>query len=274
MWPLNFISEEDFTKHVKLTIEKYDKKLEPINLEKFNKNIIDPVKLIFDKKVYSSTWEEIIKNEIFRQRDKSNNNDIGYFHQEIFKYIKKCTVPPNGQNGGWDVIVKDSNGILLADGDKVSTIYVELKNKHNTMNSSASSKTFMKMQNQLLQDDNCACFLVEVIAKQSQDIKWAPSVDGRKMGHKFIRRVSIDKFYSLVTGQEDAFYQMCLVLPNKIAEVVDKYNSSLIPKDTVIEELRAQSDRLNIKPDDLSMIIAIYMLGFNTYNGFDFVIKK
>ena len=43
----------------------------------------DPVKLIFDKTVYQASWEEIISNEIFRQRDKSNNNDIGYFHQRI-----------------------------------------------------------------------------------------------------------------------------------------------------------------------------------------------
>ena len=31
--------------------------------------------------VSGGTWEETISNEIFRQRDKSNNNDIGYFHQ-------------------------------------------------------------------------------------------------------------------------------------------------------------------------------------------------
>ena len=44
-----------------------------------NKNIIDPIKLIFDKTVYQTSWEEMVGNEIFRQRDKSNNNDIGYF---------------------------------------------------------------------------------------------------------------------------------------------------------------------------------------------------
>ena len=28
------------------------------------------------------------------------------------------------------------------------------------------------MQNQLLNDDDCACFLVEAIAQRSQNIKW------------------------------------------------------------------------------------------------------
>ena len=76
MWKLSFISEDDFSKHVKATIEKYGEKLESFDLKRFNKNIIDPIKLIFDKTVYQSSWDEIVSNEIFRQRDKSNNNDI------------------------------------------------------------------------------------------------------------------------------------------------------------------------------------------------------
>ena len=104
MWNLDFITEEELTEHVTVTIEKYGEKLCPFDLERFNRNIIDPIKMIFDKTVYKATWEEIVKNEIFRQRDKSNNNDIGYFHQNIFKYIKNCRVPANGKEGGWDVI--------------------------------------------------------------------------------------------------------------------------------------------------------------------------
>ena len=77
MWKLSFISEEDFRNHVIATIEKYGEKLDSFDIKRFNSNIVDPVKLIFDKMVYQLSWEEIVKNEIFRQRDKSNNNDIG-----------------------------------------------------------------------------------------------------------------------------------------------------------------------------------------------------
>lgn len=77
MWQLSFISEEDFRVHVQETIKKYGEKLEPFDLKRFNKNLIDPIKLIFDKTVYQSSWDEIIGNEIFRQRDKSNNNENG-----------------------------------------------------------------------------------------------------------------------------------------------------------------------------------------------------
>lgn len=267
-WNITFISEEEFTNHVRATIQKYGDKLESFDLKRFNRNIVDPVKLIFDKTVYRATWEETISNEIFRQRDKSNNNDIGYFHQRIFQYIANCHVPANGEDGGWDVIYKNPDGVRLPDGSVVHTVYVEMKNKHNTMNSSASGKTFIKMQNQLLKDDDCACFLVEVIAKKSQNIKWETTVDDQKMGHKLIRRVSIDQFYGLVTGQPDAFYQICLALPEVIQKVVKTEGANLVPHDTVFNDLLSIANKNHIGSKDLAIAMAIYLLGFSSYTGF------
>ncbi|MBQ2905770.1 MAG: Eco47II family restriction endonuclease [Peptococcaceae bacterium] len=269
MWPLTFISEENFKAHVQNTIQKYGEKLEAFDLKRFNKNLIDPVKLIFDKTVYQLSWPEIVSNEIFRQRDKSNNNDIGYFHQRIFQYMDNCTVPDNGEEGGWDVIYQNEKGIALPDGSVVSRIYVEMKNKHNTMNSASAGKTFIKMQNQLLKDDDCACFLVEAIAQRSQNIKWETTVDKVRVGHKLIRRVSIDQFYALVTGQDDAFYQMCMVLPKVIQEAVKEMDATFVPNDTVMEELQAIADEQNIESKELSVAMAVYLLGFSSYMGFD-----
>lgn len=268
MWPLTFISEENFKSHVQATIEKYGEKLESFDLKRFNKNLIDPIKLIFDKTVYRSSWDEIVSNEIFRQRDKSNNNDIGYFHQRIFQYIEHCRVPENGQDGGWDVIYENEAGVALPDSGIVHTVFVEMKNKHNTMNSASAGKTFIKMQNQLLKDDDCACFLVEAIAQRSQNIKWETTVDKQKVGHKLIRRVSIDQFYALVTGQNDAFYQLCMVLPNVIQEVVNTMGDAIVPNDTVIKELKAIANQQGIEPEDMSIAMAVYILGFSGYKGF------
>ncbi|HBM3801313.1 TPA: Eco47II family restriction endonuclease, partial [Listeria innocua] len=212
-----------------------------------------------DKNVYQMSWEEIIKNEILRQRDKSSNNDIGYFHQNIFQYIEGCVVPSNG----WDVIYTNENGIDIPDGNKVNTVFVEMKNKHNTMNSSSAAKTYIKMQNQVLQDDECACYLVEAIAKKSQNIKWVATVDKQKVQHKLIRRVSMDQFYSLVTGEQDAFYQLCMVLPDIIEKVLSSSTEVVAPQDLVFEELLEISDQKNI-----SFVLAIYMLGFEDYLGF------
>ena len=268
-WNISFISEKEFYDHVKATIDKYGEKLESFDIVRFNKNIVDPVKMIFDKTVYRSSWEEIIGNEIFRQRDKSNNNDIGYFHQRIFQYFENCRVPDNGQEGGWDVIFHKDEGIILPDNDIVHTVYVEMKNKHNTMNSSAAGKTYIKMQSQILDDDDCACFLVEAIAKKSQNIKWTTTVDGKNVEHRRIRRVSLDQFYALVTGQEDALYQMCMVLPGTIENVVNSVkDTSTIPHDSVVKELKRIARKMDESDENLAMAMAIYLLGFNTYYGF------
>lgn len=264
-WNLNFISEEEFKNHVRATIMKYGEKLEPYDLKRFNSNLIDPIKLLFDKSVYRTSWEQIVNNEIFRQRDKSNNNDIGYFHQNIFSFFKGCEVPQTG----WDVIYKNPDGIQMPEGDVVHTLYVEMKNKHNTMNSASSAKTYIKMQSQILEDDDCACLLVEAIAKKSQNIKWATKVDGKNVQHRLIRRVSMDKFYEILTGEEDAFYKMCMTLPEIINSVVNEEDGISVPYDTVIQELRNVAMLYAEKTEELSMAMAVYMLGFNTYMGFE-----
>ena len=264
-WNLDFISEENFKKHVQATILKYGEKLESFDLKRFNSKLIDPFKLIFDKCVYKTSWVEIVNNEIFRQRDKSNNNDIGYFHQNIFSYFDGCEVPQEG----WDVIYRNPDGIVMPDGDVVHTIYVEMKNKHNTMNSASSAKTYIKMQSQLLDDDDCACMLVEAIAKYSQNVKWTTKVDGKSVQHKRIRRVSMDQFYAIVTGDENAFYKMCMALPEVINAVVQEEGAVEVPKDTVVQELRKVSELYTDQTEDIAMAMAVYMLGFSTYLGFN-----
>ncbi len=66
---LSFISNTDLFKHVQETVEKYRF---TIDLAEFNKNIIDPIKLTFDAKVYDKSIEEVVEAEILRQLDKSN----------------------------------------------------------------------------------------------------------------------------------------------------------------------------------------------------------
>ena len=237
---LSFIKSDDLFFHVKETIEKYRFK---INLKEFNKNLVDPIKLTFDTKIYGKTIEEIIETESLRQIDKSNTNHIGYFHQNIFKYF----------GGGWEVPAKGYDVI-----NNKKHIFVEMKNKHNTMNSSAAQKTYMKMQNKILRDDEAICYLVEVIAKNSQDIVWKVSLDGEQLSIKNIRRISIDKFYQLVTGVDGSFRDLCQVLPSVIDDVISSINMGVI-EGSVFSELQ------QISPD---LLKSIYLLSFKKYQGF------
>lgn len=247
MWSLNFISRKDFKQHVKNTICTYEKTLEGINLEKFNSNIVDPIKMVFDSKVYKKEFEEVIKDELVRQRDKTNSNAIGYFHQNMFKYINNCEVP----NEGFDIIYTDKNGTKK---------YIEMKNKHNTMNSSSSQKTYMRMLNKIANESTAECYLVEVIAKNSQNIVWKLSLEGEKVENERIKRISIDKFYEIVTGDAQAFYKICMELPKIIDEIIEENKELQVEDDTAIAELKERN------PD---LLKSLYILAFNEYAGFD-----
>ncbi len=237
---LNFISDEDLFNHVKNTVNGYRF---DIDLEKFNKNLIDPIKLTFDTGIYGKDIQNVVESEVIRQIDKSNTNLIGYFHQNIFHYIGDGWSVPSE---GWDVIHKSKK------------IYVEMKNKHNTMNSSSSKNTYIRMLDQLVNDSEATCMLVEVIAKNSQNINWDTTIDKKKVSNDSIRRVSIDKFYELVTNDSSAFKKLCEILPKVINDVVN--NITLDNKsNTVVSELKEISPNL---------LKSLYLLSFKKYEGF------
>ena len=62
---------------------------------------------------------------------------------------------------------------------------------------------------------------------------------------------------------------MCMVLPVVINSVVNEEGSVEVPHDTVIDELRKVASLYGDENGELSMAMAVYMLGFNTYMGFD-----
>ncbi len=245
---LGFVSDKDIYEHVRETVHKYRRS---INLEEFNKNIVDPIKLLLDSKIYGQTIKETINTECLRQIDKSNNNCIGYFHQYIFRYAGNgWEVPRNGQKGGFDVLNERLH------------IYAEIKNKHNTMNYASASDTYAKMQNKLLTDDRATCYLVEVIAKGSHLQNWNVSLknrDGSKSqySHERIKRISMDRFYSIVFADDMAFCKLCRALPDIIDDVLKDETEAHI-QNSVYKELGGED-----------LYKELFLLAFNGYNGFD-----
>ena len=238
---LGFISDNDIYGHVKETVQRYSA---DIDLKEFNKNIVDPIKLTFDAKVYGRTMEEVVASECMRQMDKSNNNHIGYFHQNLFRYAGNGWTDPEQ---GFDVVNEEKH------------IFVEMKNKHNTMNSAAAQKTYMKMQQKIIRDGKATCMLVEVIATRSQNKTWIATVDRERFENEHIRRVSIDKFYEVVFNDPLAFVKLCKALPIILDDVIIELGSST-NRNTVFAELAA------ISPDIMK---SLYLLAFKTYEGFD-----
>jgi hypothetical protein len=79
------------------------------------------------------------------------------------------------------------------------------------------------------------------------------------MTNERIRRVSIEKFYEIVTGDKTSFKRLCEVLPKVISDVVESsvMNSR---KNSVFSEL-------NLISKDVQK--SLFLLAFNNYEGFD-----
>ena len=61
---------------------------------------------------------------------------------------------------------------------------------------------------------------------------------------------------------------MCMVLPSIIEKAIKELEGTIVPNNTVIDELKAFAKTYNIESEDLAIAMATYMLGFSGYNGF------
>ena len=135
-----------------------------------------------------------------------------------------------------------------------------MKNKHNTMNSSSAKTTYIKMQDKLIEDPLAVCYLVEVIAKKSQDIIWEATLNGDHYKQERIRRISMDRFYGIVFGDNTAFMKLCKSLPLILDDVIEETEQSGQINNTVYSELKS------ISPETYK---SLYLLAFRTYDGID-----
>ena len=83
-------------------------------------------------------------------------------------------------------------------------------------------------------------------------------MDEIKTEHQKIRRISMDKFYEIVTQEKDSFKQLCNVLPKVLEDVVSDVDDSFITS-TVYDELKEYSH---------DILQSFYKLSFSKYEGF------
>lgn len=195
---------------------------------------------------------DYIKAEINRQVDKTISNAIGDFHQKLLGCIE-------GMN---DLGV--GNGCDLVNDEQ--TIFAELKNKHNTMNSSSSEATIQKLIHFADEHPDANCYLIQIIAKKSINELWRGTFNNKYYEHPRVRKISGDKFYELVTGIPDAFHKLCTVLPQATKDYLESLNITTQGKTDssfVFNELNTTAQQNN-----KTLIEQIMTDNFNTYNGF------
>lgn len=205
---VNFVSDEDFLDCVKKVVEAYpsQKSKSPIDIFKESKNTIDEFKTIFDICVSQTNFVDWSQKELERQYDKTINNKIGEFHQELL-----------GKVEGWiDLGIGDETEIDLKKED--NSIFIELKNKYNTMNSSSSKTCREKLENIIDKYPNATAYWAYIINKnyQSENRVW----EYRKRNDERIRRISGDKLYELVTGDSKALEKTFNAIPKAIKDLL------------------------------------------------------
>lgn len=207
---LPFISDEDFLKHVASVLDVGIKK----NLEAdetFHRNVIDPFGPIFESAVKEISLNDWVKQEKQRQGQKTLQNAIGSFHQNIL-----------GSVPGWNNLDTGEQYDLVNDQ---KTIIAEIKNKYHTVKGSDEIGYYKGLDN-LVNNKNgqyngATAYFVRVIPKNPTpfDVPFTPS-DNEK-GKRApvdanIRDIDGRSFYALVTGVDDALDQLHEQIPHAI----------------------------------------------------------
>ena len=247
---VDFITDKHLLDCIANLHKAYLKAKNNISKKTFYKNKIDTVKLTFDSQFNSINEESLIQAEILRQIDKSINNSIGTFHEQILGGINGYQI---GNFSGFDIKAKDN------------TLFAEIKNKHNTMSSGLAEAVFQKLAR--FADDNkkANCYSVQILAKNSYVQKWEGIINGKEYSHSRVYKISGDQFYALLSGKEDALFQLYKILPKAINDYINSIEKSkLIIENSAIDEIKSETKKSN-----RTILDQITFENYSYYLGFD-----
>jgi hypothetical protein len=247
---VNFITDEHLLSCVANLHKAYTKAKNNVSKKNFYSNKVDSIKLTFDAKFNAIDEESLIQSEILRQIDKSINNSIGTFHEQILGGIHGFEV---GNLSGFDIKAIDE------------TLFADIKNKHNTMNSSSAESLFQKLKTYADTYKKAKCYWVQILAKGSFCELWQGEINGKEYSHSRVYKISGDQFYALLSGQEDALLQLYKALPIAINDYLNSLNQQ--------KEIVANSALDEIKMETLvsnrSILDQITYDNYGYYKGFE-----
>lgn len=188
---VNFISDEHLLDCIGNLHKAYLKAKNNINKKNFYSNKVDTIKLTFDSKFNNIDEESLIQSEILRQIDKSINNSIGTFHEQILGGIKGYEV---GNLSGFDIKAEDDTLFALFSFNKIPENLEEC--------------FFDKLAKQAKIFKNSSCYFVDFSTTNSFSEKWIIGNSEYATSHKRVFKISADKFYELLSGHKNAIDQL------------------------------------------------------------------
>lgn len=247
---VNFVSDAHLLKCVETLYQTYVKAKNDINKKKFYKNKIDTIKLTFDAFFNEVDEESLIKTEILRQIDKTINNSLGTFHEQVLGGIEGYE---SSFLAGYDIKANDD------------TLFADIKNKHNTMNSSSAEALFQKLARYADTYKKAKCYWVQILAKKSFCELWTGDINGKEYSHSRVYKISGDKFYELLSGEQNALYNLYKALPIVIKDFLDGIpNESKNEDNSAYKEIKNSSDEFN-----RDILDQITIENYKYYNGFN-----
>lgn len=246
---VDFISDEHLLSCIENLHNSYLKAKKNISKTKFYKNKIDTIKLTFDSIFNDLDEETLIKTEINRQIDKSINNSIGTFHEQVLGGITGFEM---GKLSGFDIKAENN------------TMFADIKNKHNTMNSSSAESLFQKLAKYADTYKQANCYWVQVLAKNSFNEKWFGEINGKEYSHSRVNKISGDQFYRLLSGKENALFELYQILPEAISDYLSKQESDDSSNNSALKEISTSS-----KESHRGILDEITFENYNYYLGFD-----
>jgi hypothetical protein len=166
-----------------------------ITKKNFYSNKVDTIKLTFDAKFNTIDEESLIQAEILRQINKSINNSIGTFHEQILGGIKGFEV---GNLSGFDVKANDDTLFALLVFEKLPINFEDA-----IFEKRAKQASFYKTSK---------CYLVDFTLKDYYLEKWIIATAESSISHKRVFKISGNRFYGLLSGREEARAQIQNIL--------------------------------------------------------------
>ena len=226
---VDFISDEHLLNCIENLHKSYLRAKNKISKKSFYTNKVDTIKLTFDSKFNDISEEDLIQAEILRQIDKSINNSIGTFHEQILGGIEGFEV---GNLSGFDIKANDD------------TLFADIKNKHNTMNSSSAEALFQKLSRYADDYKKAKCYWVQILAKGSFNEHWKGDINGKEYSHSRVFKISGDQFYALLTGKNDALFQLYKALPKAIDDYLKSIEKdNYVKENSALEEITSETEK-------------------------------
>ena len=252
---LSFMSDEHLEKCIDILFNKYEKTKRKFTEKEFYKNQVDPIKLLFDTSFFGTTEEQKILEEIQRKIDKTISNAIGEFHEDLIGGIKGYKKHPVGK--GFDIT--DEN---------CEKLFADIKNKHNTVTGTHLCNLYIKLEGYIEGTKEGKSYWVQIISSGSSfEEPWVYENKDKTKVYKNpnVYKVSADKFYEILTGNPNAFSELCEVLPHAIEKFLeDKTIKPISDKNSEVYNIINQK----AKENGVSFINQIMNDTFSNYNGF------